>query len=79
MLSDDLPLTRTSPLRHRAGRAIEASNAWVMPMNPVNPSNPHSDGEKANTPDRHRNDKATWKEHDQPDTPHEEKETRDPE
>lgn len=32
-------------------------------------SNPHSDGEKANTPDKHRNDKARWKDHDQPDDP----------
>ncbi|MCR6628327.1 hypothetical protein [Pseudoxanthomonas japonensis] len=31
--------------------------------------NPHSDGEKANTPDKHRNDKARWKDHDQPDAP----------
>ena len=42
-------------------------------------SHPHSDGEKANTPDKHRNDKATWKDHDQPDIPHEDKEPRDPE
>ena len=42
-------------------------------------SRPHSDGEKANTPDKHRNDKATWKDHDQPDIPHEDKEPRDPE
>ncbi|WP_394695227.1 hypothetical protein [Pseudoxanthomonas japonensis] len=31
--------------------------------------NPHSDGEKANTPDKHRNYKARWKDHDQPDAP----------
>lgn len=31
--------------------------------------NPHSDGEKANTPDKYRNDKAHGKEHDQPDDP----------
>ena len=31
--------------------------------------NPHSDGEKANTPDKHRNDRARWKDHDQPDDP----------
>jgi len=31
--------------------------------------NPHSDGEKANTPDKHRNGEARWKDHDQPEAP----------
>lgn len=47
-------------------------------MAPDPRANPHSDGEKANTPDKHRNDEATWKDHDQPDIPHEDKEPRDP-
>lgn len=50
----------------------------VMTMASGTRSNPHSDGEKANTPDKHRNDDATWKDHDQPDIPHEDKEPRDP-
>ena len=58
-------------------RAI-ASPATVVIMQPHNPSNPHSDGEQANTPGRHRNDNATWKDHDQPDIPHEDKAPRDP-
>lgn len=31
--------------------------------------NPHSDHAKGDTPDKHRNDKARWKDRDQPDTP----------
>ena len=31
--------------------------------------NPHSDEAKAHTPDRLRNDRARWKDHDQPDEP----------
>ncbi|MEA5668473.1 hypothetical protein VA603_13070 [Stenotrophomonas sp. MH1] len=29
-----------------------------------------SDQDKANTPDKHRNDKARWKDHDMPDADH---------
>ncbi len=29
-----------------------------------------SDQDKANTPDKHRNDKAQWKDHDMPDAEH---------
>lgn len=36
---------------------------------PPSRNNPHSDGQKAHTADRLRNDKARWKEHDQPDVP----------
>ena len=31
--------------------------------------NEHSDAAKPDTPDKYRNDKARWKEHDQPDAP----------
>jgi len=40
-----------------------------MSRAPTHTPNPHSDGQKANTPDRHRNDGAHWKEHDQPEAP----------
>lgn len=36
-------------------------------MNPTNPSKPNRDQEKALTPDKLRNDKARWKDRDQPD------------
>ena len=31
--------------------------------------NEHSDAAKPDTPDKYRNDKARWKDHDQPDDP----------
>ncbi|MCL6710983.1 hypothetical protein M8R20_28695 [Pseudomonas sp. R2.Fl] len=42
-----------------------------MKNRPEAPSrnNPDSDEQKAHTADRLRNDKARWKEHDQPDVP----------
>lgn len=62
----------------RGGVQSQPPITTVATMQPDNPSNPHSDGEQANTPDRHRNEKATWKDHDQPDIPHEDKAPRDP-
>lgn len=40
-------------------------------MNPQQrkPEGPASDQEKADTPDRHRNDDARWKDRDMPDEP----------
>nr|WP_295374789.1 hypothetical protein [Pseudoxanthomonas sp.] len=43
-----------------------------MKRNPDPPSprgNPEGDQQKAHTPDRLRNDRARWKDHDQPDVP----------
>lgn len=50
-----------------------------MNRNSPNKPNSHSDGAKANTPDKFRNDGARWKDHDQPDTPESRKERRAPE
>lgn len=36
---------------------------------PAQRGNPHRDQQKAHTADRLRNDRARWKEHDQPDVP----------
>ena len=38
-------------------------------MKPTPQSNPEGDQAKSHTPDKLRNDKARWKDHDQPDTP----------
>ncbi len=40
-----------------------------MTQTPEHRPNEHGDRGKPNTPDRFRNDKARWKEHDQPDDP----------
>lgn len=63
----------------RQGLQSHRSIPWVNPMSQplTHKPNPHSDGEKANTPDKHRNDKARWKEHDQPEAPR--KDRPDPE
>jgi hypothetical protein len=38
-------------------------------MSDTRPIQPESDQAKAQTPDKLRNDKARWKDHDQPDPP----------
>ncbi|SDQ66892.1 hypothetical protein SAMN05428982_2039 [Pseudoxanthomonas sp. CF385] len=66
-------MERASPHALITGPALQSRrrHAQVITMSQplTHKPNPHSDGQKAHTPDKHRNDKAQWKDHDQPDEP----------
>lgn len=51
-------------MRARPFRALMNVGTY-MKRTPTHRDNAHSDSAKADTPDKHRNEKARWKDHDQ--------------